>query len=70
MELQLTSAMASETQRRERERRVSEREQRAPFSAFKHKRGRGGKPGSIEEPRGVTLLHVVAHGTVAFTDME
>ena len=49
---------------------MSEREQRAPFSAFKHKRGRGGKLGSTEEPHGVALLHVVGHGTVSFTDME
>ena len=26
--------------------------------------------GSIEEPRGVALLHVVGHGAVAFTEME
>ena len=49
---------------------MREREQRAPFSAFKHKRGRGGKPGSTEEPRGVALLHVVGHGAIAFIDME
>ena len=41
MELQLTSAMASETQRRERERRVSEREGRERLPIDAGRRGAG-----------------------------